>query len=37
MSPSVRLSSIQLDTSPPATRLTVTVRSLSVSGALDIE
>ena len=36
-SPAARLSRNQLETSPPATRLTVTVRSASVSGALDME
>ena len=37
MSPSRTVSLSQLDTSPPGTRLTVTARSSSVSGALDIE
>jgi hypothetical protein len=36
-SPTPRRSRNQLETSPPATRLTVTVRSASVSGVLDIE
>jgi hypothetical protein len=36
-SPSTTLSTIQLDTLPPATRLTVVISSVSVSGALDIE
>ncbi len=36
-SPSARWSRNQLETSPPATRLTVTVRSRSVAGALDME
>ena len=36
-SPSVTWSWNQLETRPPATRLTVTVSSASVSGALDIE
>ena len=36
-SPSDTWSMNQLETTPPGTRLTVTVRSPSVSGALDIE
>ena len=36
-SPSATWSMNQLETAPPGTRLTVTVRSSSVSGALDIE
>ena len=36
-SPSARLSRNQFETNPPATRLTVTVRSRSVPGALDME
>src|SRR5215217_7426041 len=36
-SPSTRLSSIQFDTLPPGTRLTVVAISESVSGAVDIE
>jgi hypothetical protein len=36
-SPSVTLSSSQVDTAPPGTRLTVTVSGSPVSGALDIE
>ncbi len=36
-SPSETWSSNQLETAPPGTRLTVTARSSSVSGALDIE
>ena len=35
--PTATVSRNQLDTRPPATRLTVTVRSGSVSGALDME
>ena len=36
-SPSATWSMSQLETRPPGTRLTVTVRSSSTSGALDIE
>ena len=36
-SPTDTLSLSQLETTPPSTRLTVTARSPSVSGALDIE
>src|ERR1700761_3868615 len=35
--PSTTLSTIQLETLPPATRFTVVISSVSVSGALDIE
>ena len=37
VSPAERLSRNQFETSPPATRLTVTVSSVSVVGALDME
>ncbi len=36
-SPTDKVSLNQLDTEPPGTRLTVTARSESVSGALDME
>ncbi len=36
-SPSTTLSTIQFDTLPPLTRLTVVISSASISGALDIE